>query len=296
MTQTPHTAVIPAAGFGTRMLPVTRTVPKMLLPVGTVPLIHRAVKEAADAGFQKIVLIVSPGMDFVGDYFNSKPLLEAALKASGKTEVLEEQLAITEMVDIVSVEQTEAKGNGHAVLMARHEVGDEPFALIWPDELFWGRSTAIEQVLSVWREKSGNVIGVVEVPDRAIPLLGIVAGDMISDTVWNMTGMVEKPTLEDTPSNLAMVGPYLLTAEVFDALEQTPPGVGGEIQITDGISARIGIDPAHACVLQGSRIDTGNPVGMVAATIFESEQDPESHALIESVLEQARLGAERDSD
>jgi UTP--glucose-1-phosphate uridylyltransferase len=278
------------------MLPVTRTVPKMLLPVGTVPLIHRAVKEAADAGFQKIVLIVSPGMDFVGDYFNSKPLLEAALKASGKTDVLEEQRAIIEMVDIVSVEQTEAKGNGHAVLMARDEVGDEPFALIWPDELFWGRSTAIEQVLSVWRERGGNVIGVVEVPDRAIPLLGIVSGDKISDTVWKMTGMVEKPTLEDTPSNLAMVGPYLLTAEVFDALEQTPPGAGGEIQITDGISARIGIDPAHACVMQGSRIDTGNPVGMVAATIFESEQEPESHALVESVLEQARLGAERDSD
>jgi UTP--glucose-1-phosphate uridylyltransferase len=278
------------------MLPVTRTVPKMLLPVGTVPLIHRAVKEAADAGFQKIVLIVSPGMDFVGDYFNSKPLLEAALKASGKTDVLEEQRAIIERVDIVSVEQTEAKGNGHAVLMARDEVGDEPFALIWPDELFWGRSTAIEQVLSVWRERGGNVIGVVEVPDRAIPLLGIVSGDKISDTVWKMTGMVEKPTLEDTPSNLAMVGPYLLTAEVFDALEQTPPGAGGEIQITDGISARIGIDPAHACVMQGSRIDTGNPVGMVAATIFESEQEPESHALVESVLEQARLGAERDSD
>jgi UTP--glucose-1-phosphate uridylyltransferase len=273
------------------MLPVTRTVPKMLLPVGTIPLIHRAVKEAADAGFEKIVLIVSPGMDFVGDYFNNKPLLEAALTASGKSDVLDEQLAITELAEIVSVEQHEAKGNGHAVLMARDEVGDEPFALIWPDELFWGNSTAIEQVLSVWREQGGNVIGVVEVPDRAIPLLGIVSGNPISETVWNMTGMVEKPTLAETPSNLAMVGPYLLTPEVFDALEQTPPGAGGEIQITDGIAARIGIDPAHACVLQGSRIDTGNPAGMVAATIFESQQHPESHAIVEAVLEQARLGA-----
>ena len=278
------------------MLPVTRTVPKMLLPVGTIPLIHRAVKEAAEAGFKKIVLIVSPGVDFIGEYFNNKPLLEAALKASGKSDVLEEQLAITEMAEIVSVEQHEAKGNGHAVLMARDEVGDEPFALIWPDELFWGKSTAIEQVLSVWRERGGNVIGVVEVPDRAIPLLGIVSGNQISDTVWNMDGMVEKPTLEETPSNLAMVGPYLLTPEVFDALEQTPPGAGGEIQVTDGISARIGIDPAHACVLQGSRIDTGNPAGMVAATMFESQQDPEGHAIVEAVLEQARLGAERSNE
>jgi UTP--glucose-1-phosphate uridylyltransferase len=265
----------------------------MLLPVGTVPLIHRAVKEAADAGFEKIVLIVSPGVDFVGDYFSNKPLLEAALNASGKADVLAEQLAITDLAEIVSVEQHEAKGNGHAVLMARDEVGDEPFALIWPDELFWGRSTAIEQVLSVWRERGGNAIGVVEVSDRAIPLLGIVSGDKISDTVWNMTGMVEKPTLEDAPSNLAMVGPYLLIPEVFDALEQTPSGAGGEIQITDGIAARIGVDPAHACVLQGSRIDTGNPAGMVAATIFESQQDPDAHALVEAVLEQARLGAER---
>ena len=293
MTQTPRTAVIPAAGFGTRMLPVTRTVPKMLLPVGTVPLIHRAVKEAAEAGFEKIVLIVSPGVDLIGDYFNNKPLLEAALNASGKSDVLDEQLAITDLAQIVSVEQHEAKGNGHAVLMAREEVGDEPFALIWPDELFWGESTAIEQVLSVWRERPGIVVGVVEVPDHAIPLLGVMSGEEISDTVWNMTGMVEKPSLEEAPSNLALVGPYLLTPEVFDALEQSPPGAGGEIQITDSIAARIRVDPAHACVLQGSRIDTGNPAGMVAATIFESQQDPESHKLVRAILKQAHLGAER---
>jgi len=277
------------------MLPVTRTVPKMLLPVVTVPLLHRAVKEAVDAGFEKIVLIVSPQMELVSNYFGNKPNLEAALKASGKTDLLEEQLAITTIAEVVSVEQIEQKGSGHAVLMSKDEVGSNPFALIWPDELFWGQQTAIEQVLGVWRNHGGNVVGVVEVPDSAIPALGVVAGEAISSTVWNMTGMVEKPTLEETPSNLALVGPYLLTPEVFDALEDVQPGAGGEIQLTDGIAKRVGVEPAHACILQGSRIDTGNPAGMVAATIFESQQDPEFHASVGAVLEQARLGAERNN-
>ena len=283
-----ETAVIPVAGFGTRFLPVTRAVPKPLLPVVDTPLIHRSVQEAVNAGFKRIVLVMSPGMESIADYFSPKPVLEAALQQSGKDDLLAQQHAIAGLADVKTVFQHEARGLGHAILMARHEVGDAPFAVFLPDELFWGEKSGIQQAKDVWDRVGGNVIGVVEVPDRAVPALGIVAGDSVSNDAWRVTGMVEKPPLDEAPSNLAIVGPYILTPAIFESIESTLPGAVGEIQITDAIAARINAEGVHACILHGIRIDAGTPAGMLAATIFEARRNSSLYERAMQILDDAQ--------
>jgi UTP--glucose-1-phosphate uridylyltransferase len=264
-------------------------VPKALLPIGATPLIHRSVSEAVGVGIKKIVLVGSPGMEPVAEYFTAKRPLEKALESSGKTKLLETQRQIAGMADIRFIVQAEAKGLGHAVLMAREEIGDESFAVFLPDEVFWGRRSAIQQVVDTWSETGGNVFGAVRVPEAAVPLLGIVAGEPMPEstsTTWKVSGLVEKPRLEEAPSNLAIVGPYVLEPEVLDAVEHGAPGAVGELQLTDGI----GEGQVFARVLEGSRIDTGNPAGMIAASIFESRRNPELNAQIQNVLDQADAG------
>ncbi len=287
MSDSLETAVIPVAGFGTRFLPVTRAVPKPLLPVVDTPLIHRTVQEAVEAGFKKIVLVMSPGMEPIADYFSPKPALEAALEQSGKDDLLAQQHAISGLADVTTVVQHEARGLGHAILLARDEVGDAPFAVFLPDELLWGEKSAIQQAMDVWKRVGGNVIGVVEVPDQAVPALGIVAGEPVSDDAWRVTGMVEKPPLDEAPSNFAIVGPYILTPAIFDSIEATAPGAIGEIQITDAIAARINAEGVHACILHGIRIDAGTPAGMLAANIFEARRDGSLYERAMQILDDA---------
>ncbi len=288
MSDSLETAVIPVAGFGTRFLPVTRAVPKPLLPVVDTPLVHRTVQEAVEAGFRHIVLVMSPGMEPIADYFSAKPALEAALEQSGKDDLLARQHAISRLAHVTVVVQHEARGLGHAVLLARDEVGDRPFAVFLPDEILWGEKSAIQQAIDVWRRVGGNVIGVVEVPDQAVPALGIVAGEPVSPLdkrAWRVTGMVEKPPLDEAPSNLAIVGPYILTPAIFDSIESTAPGAVGEIQITDAIAARISAEGVHACILHGTRIDAGTPAGMLAANIFEARRNGSLYERAMQILE-----------
>ena len=229
-------------------------------------------------------------MEAVAEYFEPKAPLEKALESSGKTELLELQRQIVDMADIRVIVQTEAKGLGHAVLMARGEIGDAPFAVFLPDEVFWGERTAIQQVVDTWNDTGGNVFGVVRVPEAAIPLLGIVAGESMNGSTWKVSGMVEKPPLDEAPSDLAIVGPYVLEPAVLDAIESGTPGAVGELQLTDGIASRIADGRVFARVLEGSRIDTGNPAGMIAASIFEARRNPDLNAKIQEVLDLA--GAE----
>lgn len=264
------TAVISVAGLGTRFLPVTRTIPKMMLPVIQTPLLHRVVSQAAEAGFEKAVVIISPGMESVTSYFDSLPILEEALERTGKHDLLAEQSAIRSLIDVTFATQEEPRGFGDAILMAEDAVGDAPFAVFLPDEQFWGEPSAIQQVRNTWDALGGSVFGVVEVPDEAVPALGIVAGEPASDTVWRVSGMVEKPPLAEAPSNLAIIGPYILSPAIFDAIKSADPGALGEVQMTDAIAARIGKEPVHACILHGTRIDAGTPAGMLAANIFEA--------------------------
>ena len=261
-------AVIPAAGFGTRFLPVTRTIPKVMLPVLNEPAIQFSVQEAADAGIEHIVFVISRGQESTNDYFQPVPTLERALKVRGNTELLDEMRSISSMVETSFVYQDEQLGLGHAVLMAKDEIGDEPFAVFLPDDIIWANSPTIGAMVDVFSEWGGSVIAVKQVPDAAVPSLGIIDPEPLSDGVYGIKGMVEKPRLEDAPSNLAIVGRYVLVPEVFGVLERARPGAIGEIQLTDAIDAVREEQGAFAYEITGDHFDVGTPTGMLKASVY----------------------------
>lgn len=261
-------AVIPAAGFGTRFLPVTRTIPKVMLPVLDRPAIHFAVEEAAKAGIEHVVLVISRGQEATNDYFGRVPALEKALEERGNTPLLNSMLEISNMMETSVVYQDEQRGPGHAVLMAKDEVGDEPFAVFLPDDIIWSDSPTIGEMINVYSERGGCVISVKEVPDEAVPNLGIVDPKPIDDRVSEIIAMVEKPKLEDAPSNLAIIGRYVLPPEIFEAIEKGTPGAIGEIQLTDAIDAVRKQQGAYAYRFSGDHFDVGTPLGMLKASVY----------------------------
>ena len=261
-------AVIPAAGFGTRFLPVTRTIPKVMIPVLNEPAIQFSVREAADAGIEHIVFVISRGQEATNDYFKPVPALEDALEQRGNTELLNAMREISSMIETSFVYQDEQLGLGHAVLMAKDEIGDEPFAVFLPDDIIWADSPPIGDMIKVFSEQKSSVIAVKQVPDEAIPNLGVIDPEPLNDNVYRIKGMVEKPRLEDAPSNLAIVGRYVLTPEVFDALEQAPPGAIGEIQLTDAIEAVRAEQGAYAYKIVADHFDVGTPLGMLKASVY----------------------------
>ena len=261
-------AVIPAAGFGTRFLPVTRTIPKVMIPVLNEPAIQFSVREAADAGIEHIVFVISRGQEATNDYFQPVPSLEHALEERGNADLLKEMRDISSMMQTSFVYQDEPLGLGHAVLMAKDEIGDEPFAVFLPDDIIWADSPPIGDMIKVFSEQKSSVIAVKQVPDEAIPNLGVIDPEPLNDNVYRIKGMVEKPRLEDAPSNLAIVGRYVLTPEVFDALEQAPPGAIGEIQLTDAIEAVRAEQGAYAYKIVADHFDVGTPLGMLKASVY----------------------------
>ena len=261
-------AVIPAAGFGTRFLPVTRTIPKVMIPVLNEPAIQFSVREAADAGIEHIVFVISRGQEATNDYFKPVPALEDALEQRGNTELLNAMREISSMIETSFVYQDEPLGLGHAVLMAKDEIGDEPFAVFLPDDIIWADSPPIGDMIDVFSEQKSSVIAVKQVPDEAIPSLGVIDPEPLNDKVYRIKGMVEKPRLEDAPSNLAIVGRYVLTPEVFDALEQAPSGAIGEIQLTDAIEAVRAEQGAFAYEIVADHFDVGTPLGMLKASVY----------------------------
>ncbi|MDA1256370.1 MAG: sugar phosphate nucleotidyltransferase [Chloroflexi bacterium] len=275
MPQKVRKAVIPAAGLGTRFLPVTRAVPKPLLPVLDRPLIHYAVAEAAAAGIDQIAMVLSPGDDAIADYFRPNVRLERAFGERGDAVRLAQQKEINGLAEITVLEQTVARGLGHAVLMARDFVGDEPFAVFLPDDLIWSVTPAIAQLARISEEHGGSVVAAKRVPQEAIPNLGIIDAESVGHGVHRVRGLVEKPPLEKAPSDLAIIGRYILTPGVFDRIEYGSAGALGEIQLTDAIAAAIGVEPVHACEFEGDHIDAGTPAGMLAATIYEARRRPE---------------------
>ena len=261
-------AIIPAAGFGTRFLPVTRTIPKVMLPVLNEPAIQFSVREAADAGIEHIVFVISRGQEATNDYFQPVPSLEHALEERGNADLLKEMRDISSMMQTTFVYQDEPLGLGHAVLMAKDEIGDEPFAVFLPDDIIWADSPPIGDMINVFSERRASVIAVRQVPDEAIPSLGVIDPEPLNDKVYRIKGMVEKPRLEDAPSNLAIVGRYVLTPEVFDALKQAPPGAIGEIQLTDAIEAVRAEQGAYAYKIVADHFDVGTPLGMLKASVY----------------------------
>ena len=261
-------AVIPAAGFGTRFLPVTRGVPKVMLPVLSEPAIQFAALEAAAAGIERVALVISRGQEATADYFTPAPALEQALAERGNDALLAELRRVSSAVEVEVAYQDEQRGLGHAVLQAKDIVGDEPFAVFLPDDIIYSAAPTIGAMMDVFAERNACVVAVKQVPDEAVPSLGIIDPEPITDAVYRVRGMVEKPRLEDAPSNLAIVGRYALTPDVFGALERISPGAIGEIQLTDAIEAVRARQGAYAYRFSADHFDVGTPLGMLKASIY----------------------------
>lgn len=271
-------AVIPVAGLGTRFLPVTRSVPKALLPVLDKPLIQYAVDDAIEAGITDIAIVEDTRP--VGSYFHSMPDLEGKLRDGGRDELADEMVEISSRARITSIKQLEPLGLGHAILLAKNFIGDEPFAVLLPDEILWGDHSSTAQVLDVRDRYGGNVIAVTETSWDDVHTKGIVAGPSVEPNVIAIEEMVEKPKREDAPSNLAIIGRYALEPSVFDFLSQQRRGAGGEIQLTDAIVDCMGDLPTHGVIVDATRYDAGVPEGMFGATLHQAAKDPTMRQMI----------------
>ena len=260
------------AGFGTRFLPATKAVPKTLIPVLDTPPIHHAVREAAEAGVEHVTLVMSQGQEAVAHYFRRHGDLESALERTGKAEMLELVQGISEMADISYVYQHEQRGLGHAVLSARPIVGDEPFAILLPDDVILGGPSATAGMIEMYANEGASVIALREVPDEMVPNLGIVEAGRVGERTYEVKSMVEKPALGDAPSNLAIIGRYVLTPQIFDALDVTEPGAGGEIQITDAMSRLLEPQGIYGYEFPGAHFDVGTPLGLLKASVYAALQ------------------------
>ena len=262
-------AVFPVAGLGTRFLPATKTVPKEMLPIIDKPLIQYAVDEAIEAGCDTLVFVTNRYKHAVADYFDQAYELEHRLEITGKFELLQRvRDVLPDGVRAIFVTQTEALGLGHAVLCAKTVIGDEPFAVMLPDDLIWNRGPgALAQMADISERDGSSVIAVQQVPRAQTASYGIVATETFSDRCGRIKAIVEKPDPEFAPSTLAVVGRYILDPRIFELLEATQPGKGGEIQLTDAIADLLAERTVHAYRFKGTRFDCGTHIGLVEATI-----------------------------
>ena len=260
-------AVVLAAGYGTRLLPATKAQPKESLPLVDKPIIQYTVEEAAAAGLTQVIIVTAASKRAVEDHFDRSLELEMTLREKGDLSRLAEIQRISDLADIVYIRQKEQRGVGHAVLQARDVVGDEPFALLFPDDVILSDVPVTKQMIDVFDERGGSVIAVEQVPDEQVESYGIVGGDDLGRGVMRLNTLVEKPALEDAPSRLGIVGRYVLTPEIFRFIERTPPGKGREVQITDALAALMAEQPVFAYEFEGRRFDTGRPLGLLTAAI-----------------------------
>ena len=266
-----RTAVLPAAGLGTRFLPATKSQPKEMIPVIDKPGIQYAVEEAVRAGVDDILIVTSRGKVTVEDHFDRSLELEAHLEKAGKSEYLDEVRRVADLAEFHFVRQKEPRGFGHAVLVGKRHVGDEPFYVLVPDEIVpEPRDTEVpllEQLANIYERESSSAIAVQEVPDADVSAYGIVDTEDVLDGVARIKSMVEKPSVEDAPSRLASRGRYLFTPAIFEALERTSEGVGGEIQLTDAINLLAQEASAYAYVHEGPIYDVGKKLDYLRTTI-----------------------------
>lgn len=261
-------AVIPAAGLGTRFLPVTKSVPKEMLPIVDKPTIQYIIEEIVASGIEEILIINGRNKEMIINHFDKVPELEALLRAGGKTDALVEVQAITDMARIFSVRQKEAKGLGHAVLCAKEFVGDEPFAVVLGDDIVYNDGKpALKQMIDVFDKYQSSVIGVQQVPEDQVNKYGIVSGIKVEDRVFQVNDLVEKPAVGKAPSTMAILGRYIITPGIFDILEHTGKGAGGEIQLTDGLKTLATLEKMLAYDFIGKRYDVGDKLGFLQATV-----------------------------
>lgn len=267
-------AVFPVAGLGTRFLPATKAQPKEMLPLVDKPIIQYGVEEALAAGIANIIMVTGRGKNSIEDHFDVSYELEKILEEKGKTDLLAVVRAISDMIQVSYVRQKEMLGLGHAVLTARDLVGDEPFAVLLADDVIDAPTPALAQMLAVYEATGGAVIAVQRVAREAIGGYGVIAPEpppesapRFAGAVWRVADLVEKPRPEAAPSNLAVVGRYLLTPRVFEHLERTERGAGGEIQLTDALRLLAKSEPVYALEFSGQRHDTGDKLGFLRATV-----------------------------
>ena len=259
-------AVFPVAGLGTRLLPATKSIPKEMVTIVDRPLIQYAVDEAREAGIEELIFVTGRGKSALVDYFDHAYEFEATLKAKGKSlDPLEPSNA--RFGEVVTVRQQQPLGLGHAVWCARHIVGDEPFAVLLPDELMVGSPNCLAQMIEAYEKVGGNIVAALEVPDSETHKYGVIDPGASDGRLTEIRGLIEKPAPGTAPSNLMLPGRYILQPEVMRALDAQEKGAGGEIQLTDGIARLIGKQPVHAYRFDGERYDCGSAVGFVIANI-----------------------------
>jgi UTP--glucose-1-phosphate uridylyltransferase len=262
-------AVFPAGGLGTRFLPATKSIPKEMLALVDKPIIQYGVEEAVASGIEHIIIVTGRGKGTMEDHFDHSFELDATLERRGKEELLAVSRGVSALARISYVRQKDPLGLGHAVLCAKDLVGDEPFAVILPDDVIMSEVPCLKQMMDVFDEKGGSVLATMTMDGPAISAYGVLAGEQDKHNwrIYNCTGMVEKPKLEDAPSKQAIIGRYVLTPRVFELLEQTTPGSGGEIQLTDGIKALLKEQKVFGYTFEGKRFDAGDKFGMLQATV-----------------------------
>ena len=277
-------AVIPAAGLGTRFLPTTKAVPKELLPLLDKPLIQYAVEEAVASGIRDIILVTSTGKEALEHYFQPNDTLDRFLQEKASPDIAEGVQRLASLARISYVRQEEPLGLGHAVLTAKELVGNEPFAVMLPDDVIQSPEPALAQMMQVFESRGSGVVAVEDVPDDEVSSYGVIAPEPVSDSLFKIRNMVEKPPFEEAPSNLAIVGRYILPARVFDCLEETTPGAKGEIQLTDGLAKLLETHDLYGYKFSGVRHDGGTPLGLLKASVSMAlEQENYRAAILDTV-------------
>ena len=260
-------AVIPAAGLGTRFLPVTKSVPKELLPILDRPMLQYVVEEAVEGGVEEVIIVTAPGKEGIASYFQPSPALEARLAETGTQDLLDRVLHASRLAKVSFVIQDEALGLGHAVLTAREAVGDEPFVVILPDDIVHHAPGVVSQMARVFDQTECGVVAVEPMPWETVHNYGVVDAAPLGNGLHQVRGLVEKPPREEAPSNLSIVGRYILPPEIFNCLERTQPGAKGEIQLTDGMLLLLEMADLYAYEFQGTRYDGGTPLGLLRASL-----------------------------
>ncbi len=260
-------AVIPAAGLGTRFLPATKAVPKEMLPIVDKPTIQYIVEEIIDSGIEDILIITGRNKGSIEEHFDRAIELEDNLEKTKKEELLEEVRKISRMINIHTVRQKDPRGLGHAVLCAKSFVGNEPFAVLLGDDIVDSKKPCLKQMIEMYDTYKSTILGVQEVSWENVNKYGIVSGEKLNDKIYTVRDLIEKPSVDKSPTNIAILGRYIITPEIFEILEHTKTGVGGEIQLTDALKELCNIQDVFAYIFEGRRYDVGSKIGFLEATV-----------------------------
>jgi UTP--glucose-1-phosphate uridylyltransferase len=278
-------AVIPAAGLGTRFLPITKSVPKELLPILDRPMLQYVVEEAAEAGIEEVIIVTARGKESIAAYFQPQPVLERHLAETGPPDLLEKVRHASTLADVSFVIQEQPLGLGHAVLTTRNAVGHEPFVVILPDDIIAHTPGALSQMIQVSNEFNAGVIAVEPTPWEMVHNYGVIDATQKSQRVHEIHRLVEKPPREEAPSNLTVVGRYILPPEIFECLERTPPGAKNEIQLTDGMALLMETHELYGYEFLGTRYDGGTPLGLLRASLEYGLAQKDTREAIKAIIQ-----------